>query len=377
MKSVKLTRLLIVAITLLMVMSVFTLIPLSLASGGNAFAADSEADGSEADGSETAAPSLRLVLTCDVQELETLESDQSFTLTARLEGVASVEGGVYCVSVRITPLAADELEFVGFTPSRDSDKGVYLSELMKTSQHKEGKYVSMEASCDMRHAITEDIEVGSYKFKLKNDPLKPTALKFAYRAMVTKSLDYTSFPIEETTYELPIKGISLGALIGIAVGIVAAIVIVIAVILIVDYKKKKSAKKSQSAAESEVSGENNADLQKDDSVQEAAYGDNNASESDYNAATNDGYNDNAGDSDLQEDISMQEAAYSNGNVNDNIVESEVGDESTADLQENYSAQEVIYDNNNALGSDNNVVESEFNNNNAVYSDLQDDNTTQD
>ena len=373
MKSVKLTRLLIVAITLLMVMSVFTLIPLSLASGGNAFAADSEADGPE-----TAAPSLRLVLTCDVHELETLESDQSFTLTARLEGVASVEGGVYCVSVRITPLAADELEFVGFTPSRDSDKGVYLSELMKTSQHKEGKYVSMEASCDMRHAITEDIEVGSYKFKLKNDPLKPTALKFAYRAMVTKNLDYTSFPIEEATYELPIKGISLGALIGIAVGIVAAIVIVIAVILIVDYKKKKSAKKSQIAAESEVSGENNADLQKDDSVQEAAYGDSSASEFDGNIAENEGGDESTFD--LQENSGVQEAAYNDSNAwesDDRIAESEFGDESTADLQEGYSAQEVVYNDNNAFESDDNVAESEFNNNNAAESNLQEDNTTQD
>lgn len=335
MKSVKLTRLLIVAITLLMVMSVFALIPLSLASGGIAFAADSEAEASD----------LRLVLTCDVQELETLESDQSFTLTARLEGVASVEGGVYCVSVRITPLAAGDLEFVGFTPSRDRDKGIYKSELMKTSQHKEGKYVSMEVSCDTVHAITEDIEIGSFKFKLKEDPLKPMVLKFGYRAMVTQfNLDFTSLPITETTYELPIKGISLGALIGIAVGIVAAIAIVIAVILIVDHKKKKGAKKAQATAESEADNNVASDLQKDSGEQEAVYSDNNAAESD-----------------------------------DNVAESEVGDESTADLQEDSSAQEVIYSDSDASESDDNVATNDGYIDGSVDSvaDVKEDNSTQD
>lgn len=345
MKSVKLKRLLIVEIILLMVMSVFTLMPFSLASGLNAFATDSEAESSDADGS-----GLRLVLTCDVEELETLESDQTFTLTARLEGVGSVKSGVYCVSVRITPLAAGDLEFVEFTPSRDGDKGVYTSELMKTSQHKAGKYVSMEASCNTVNAITEDFEVGSFKFKLKKDPLKPTSLKFGYKAMVTEfSLDFKSFPIEESTYELPIVGMSLGGLIGIAVGIVATIAIAVAVILIVDYKKKKGVKNAQRVAESGVGNDSAVDsvtdLQEASSAQEVAYSDNDASESDDNVAANDVYNDSAVDS-------------------------------VADLQEDSSTQAVAYSGSNASEPDDNVAETEFDNGNAVDFDLQEDNSKQ-
>ena len=298
MKSVKLNRLLIFAIALLMVMSVFTLIPFSFASGLNAFAAD------ESDESDTEASALRLVLTCDVQELETLESDQVFTLTARIEGVANVEGGVYCVSVRITPLAAGDLEFVRFTPSRDREKGVYKSELMRTSQHKEGKYVSMEASCDTVHAITEDFEVGSFKFRLKKDPLAPTALKFSYRAMLTEfNLDFTSVPIEEDTFALSIKGISLWALIGIVAGCIAAIVVVIAVILIVDHKKKKGAKSVQVAAEGEVDNDSAVDavdkaqedssMQENNNTEEIVYSDNSSPESDVSVAINDEIADNA------------------------------------------------------------------------------------
>ena len=364
MKSVKLKRVLIFAITLLMVMSAIALIPLCRVSGENAFAADPAAETSN----------LRLVLSCDVEELETLESDQTFTLTARLEGVASVENGVYCVAVRITPLAADELEFVGFTPSRDFEKGVYTSELMKTSRHKEGEYVSMEVSCDMRHAITEDIEVGSFTFKLKNDPLKPAVLKFAYKANVTEfAPDYT-FPtihIEETTYELSITGISLGAIIGIAAGILAAVIIVVAVILIVDHKKKKDAKKAKGAAENEAGNVSVADAQKDDSVQEADHSDNNASESDVNTAINDGYGDNAAESDpyLQEDSNAFEP-------NVNIAESEVGDESTADLQEDSSAQEVVYSDNSAPESDDNAETNYGYNDSDIDTYLKEDNSKQ-
>lgn len=122
-----------------------------------------------------------IVLSSDPAQLYKTDPYQEFTVIARMEGVASVpNGGMYAAAVRITPDQADLLDFVGFVPSKD----ILQSALLAKSQHTEGINVLMEGGNNGISAVTEDFNVGSFKFKLKSSVTTiPESLSFSYESV--------------------------------------------------------------------------------------------------------------------------------------------------------------------------------------------------
>lgn len=128
-----------------------------------------------------AASSPCIVLSSDPAQLYKTDPYQEFTVTARMEGVASVpNGGMYAAAVRITPDQADLLDFVEFVPSKD----ILQSALLAKSQHAEGVNVLMEGGNNGISAVTEDFNVGGFKFKLKSSVTAiPESLSFHYESV--------------------------------------------------------------------------------------------------------------------------------------------------------------------------------------------------
>ena len=119
----------------------------------------------------------KIVLTATPSMLSKSNPYREFTVTARIENVSSVDGGIYAGAVLITPEQSGILEFVGFVPSSE----VVQSALLIGSLDKEGINVLMEGGNNGASAITEDFNVGSFKFRLKNSiTTVPDSITFNY-----------------------------------------------------------------------------------------------------------------------------------------------------------------------------------------------------
>lgn len=132
-----------------------------------------------------AATSPCIVLSSNPAQIVKSNPYQEFTITVRMEGVASVQNGMYAAAVRITPVEASSLDFIEFVPSTD----VLQSATLKKSQHKEGIDVLMEGGNNGISAVTKDFNVGGFKFKLKSSITTiPASLSFKYESV--NSADY-------------------------------------------------------------------------------------------------------------------------------------------------------------------------------------------
>lgn len=224
----------------------------------------------------------KIVLYSTPSELSKDNAYQEFTVTVRIDGVASVNGGVYGASVRITPENASSLDFIGFV----SNNEIPQSALIRGSNHEEGIDVAMEGQCNGATPLTENFVVGGFKFKLKQGASIPNSITFNYSDIdsadflsgtklrmssgsFTINIVDTSNPDEpgQGGSDLPTNpgqgnsgdsndinnsgnldnventenpnGLTTGAIAGISVGGVSFVGIIITIILIVLKKKKK------------------------------------------------------------------------------------------------------------------------------------------
>jgi len=216
---------------------------------------------------------LRIVLYSTPSVLNKDNAYQEFIVTVRIEGVKSVNGGLFGAAVRVVPENASSLDFIGFVENNE----IPQSALIRGSQHEEGIDVLMEGQCSGITALTDDFDIGGFKFKLKQGAAIPNSISFNYSDK--NSADFFgnkvnmasgSFSINVVdsgspdepeqggssgTIQPPIdnnggsdsvantdsqKDLSTGAIAGISVGGVSFIGIIITIILIVLKKKKRS-----------------------------------------------------------------------------------------------------------------------------------------
>lgn len=222
---------------------------------------------------ETSKP--RIVLYSTPGVLSKDNAYQEFIVTARIENVASVNGGLYGAAVRIVPENASSLDFIEFVENKE----IPQSALVRGSHHIERIDVLMEGICNEATALTEDFDIGGFKFKLKQGASIPDYITFNYSdknsadflgnkvymssgSFVINIVDPGDFDeFEQGGSNLPNnsnqpdrdkntgsndvanttnkKGLTIGEIAGIAVGGVSFVGIIIMVILII-LKKKKS-----------------------------------------------------------------------------------------------------------------------------------------
>lgn len=142
---------------------------------------------------------VRIVLSATPSQLSKSNPYREFTVTARMEGVSSVSGGVFAGTVLITPAVEGILDFVEFVPSTD----VAQSKLLAASQDREGKNVLIEGGNGP--ALTEDFTIGSYTFRLKSGITNvPNSITFNYEDRLSTSIIGVVLYLESGTFTVNI-----------------------------------------------------------------------------------------------------------------------------------------------------------------------------
>jgi hypothetical protein len=165
-----------------------------------------------------AAASPKIVLSSNPAQLVKNDPYKEFTITARIEGVSAVSGGMYAGDVKITPKQASSLDFVKFVASKDVSQSATIIQ----SQHLQGIDVVMEGTNNGAPAITQDFDIGSFTFKLKQGTAVPDKLEFDYENFDSSSmagdlveLDSGTFTLNfrelDTTNTLSALSISIGS----------------------------------------------------------------------------------------------------------------------------------------------------------------------
>ncbi len=145
-----------------------------------------------------AAASPKIVLSSNPAQLVKNDPYKEFTITARIEGVSAVSGGMYAGDVKITPKQASSLDFVKFVASKDVSQSATIIQ----SQHLQGIDVVMEGTNNGAPAITQDFDIGSFTFKLKQGTAVPDKLEFDYENFDSSSMEGDLVELDSGTFTL-------------------------------------------------------------------------------------------------------------------------------------------------------------------------------